>query len=61
MNHITRVVTQIQGFLGPDNGTLLVELQAGRNYWHFTPDEAIAFVRENPRLEFSATEKWSLY
>lgn len=59
--HITRVITAINGFNGPAEGDLLVELRANGDSWILPPKEAIQMVRDNPRLEFTATEKWRLY
>ena len=59
-NHITKTVAEILGFLGPFEGDLLVEITSNGESWLLSPDEAVAFVRGNPRQEFTATEKWRL-
>lgn len=61
MNHINRAINQISTFAGPAEGELMVQLCANGETWLFTPSEAVAIIRDNPRLEFTVTEKWRLF
>jgi hypothetical protein len=63
MKHINNPIKDINAMLGPAEGELRVRLVAkgSQDCWgHFAPHEAIKIIRENPRIEFEATEKWLL-
>ena len=62
MKHINNPLNEIRAMPGPAEGELRVALntQGGDEWGHFAPEEAIKIIRENPRLEFQATEKWLL-
>jgi len=63
MKHINNTINEIRAMLGPAEGELRVALvvKGSRDSWgHFAPEEAIKIIRDNPRIEFAATEKWLL-
>jgi hypothetical protein len=61
MTHTQKTLAAINAFTGPSEGDLMVLLSWGRGYDALmTPVEAIREVRDNPRIEYVAQEKWLL-
>ena len=59
--HITSAIGEIRAMRGPAEGDLLVDLRSSHDWWgYFPPEGAIQVIRDNPRIEFKATEKWRL-
>jgi hypothetical protein len=58
MTHTQKTIAEISKFKGPAEGTLLVLLSWGRYDALMGVADAIKEVRDNPRIEYSAEERW---